>query len=83
MIYNNLANVGKEDEKMQLKQIEKLEHADSIMLNLDQYPDPTKAIIQVGQELYELGLVSDPTNIHDVLKAYNENVLNKIRKEAK
>lgn len=69
--------------KMKLKQIEKLEHADSIMLDLDQYPDPTKAIIQVGQELYELGLVSDPTNIHDVLKAYNENVLNKIRKEAK
>lgn len=68
---------------MQLKQIKKLEHVDSIMLNLDQYPDPTKVIIQVGQELYELGLVSDPTNIHDVLKAYNENVLNKIRKEAK
>lgn len=68
---------------MQLKQIKKLEHVDSIMLNLDQYPDPTKAIIQVGQELYELGLVSDPTNIHEVLKAYNENVLNKIRKEAK
>lgn len=68
---------------MQLKQIKKLEHVDSIMLNLDQYPDPTKAIIQVGQELYELGLVSDPTNIHEVLKAYNKNVLNKIRKEAK
>lgn len=68
---------------MQLKQIEKLEHADSIMLNLDQYPDPTKAIIQVGQELYELGLVSDPTNIHDVLQAYNKNVLNKIGKEDK
>ena len=68
---------------MQLKQIEKLEHADSIMLNLDQYPDPTKAIIQVGQELHELGLVSNPTNIHDVLKAYNNNVLDKIRKEDK
>lgn len=68
---------------MKLKQIEKLEHADSIMLNLDQYPDPTKAIIQVGQELYELGLVSDPTNIHAVLKAYNKNVLDKIRKEDK
>ena len=68
---------------MKLKQIEKLEHADSIMLNLDQYPDPTKAIIQVGQELYKLGLVSDPTNIHDVLKAYNNSVLNKIRKDDK
>ena len=66
---------------MKLDQIKKLEDADQVILNLNKYADPTQAIINVGQELYELGLVKDPNDLHEILKVYNKDVLNKIRKE--
>lgn len=64
---------------MKLDQIKKLEDADQVILNLNKYADPTQAIINVGQELYELGLVKDPNDLHEILKVYNKDVLNKIR----
>lgn len=66
---------------MKLDQIKKLEDADQVILNLNKYADPTQAIINVGQEFYELGLVKDPNDLHEILKVYNKDVLNKIRKE--
>lgn len=64
---------------MKLEQIKKLEDADQVILNLNKYADPTQTIINVGQELYELGLVKDPNDLHEILKVYNKDVLNKIR----
>lgn len=67
---------------MKLKDIELLEKADEIMLNLNKYPEDKRLheISNVGQILKTLNLVKDPNNVNEVLRAYNKSAYNSIVK---
>lgn len=67
---------------MKLKDIELLEKADEIMLNLNKYPEDKRLheISNVGQILKTLNMVKDPNNINEVLRAYNKSAYNSIVK---
>ena len=63
---------------MKLKDIELLEKADEIMLNLNKYPEDKRLheISNVGQILKTLNMVKDPNNVNEVLRAYNKSAYN-------
>lgn len=67
---------------MKLKDIELLEKADEIMLNLNKYPEDKRLheITNVGQILKTLNMVKDPNNVNEVLRAYNKSAYNSIVK---
>ena len=67
---------------MKLKDIELLEKADEIMLNLNKYPEDKclHEISNVGQILKTLNMVKDPNNVNKVLRAYNKSAYNSIVK---
>lgn len=67
---------------MKLKDIELLEKADEIMLNLNKYPKDKRLheISNVGQILKTLNMVKDPNNVNEVLRAYNKSAYNSIVK---
>lgn len=67
---------------MKLKDIELLEKADAIMLNLNKYPEDKRLheISNVGQILKTLNMVKDPNNVNEVLRAYNKSAYNSIVK---
>lgn len=67
---------------MKLKDIELLEKADEIMLNLNKYPEDKRLheISNVGQILKTLNMVKDPNNVNEVLRAYNKSAYNSIVK---
>lgn len=67
---------------MELKDIELLEKADEIMLNLNKYPEDKRLheISNVGQILKTLNMVKDPNNVNEVLRAYNKSAYNSIVK---
>lgn len=67
---------------MKLKDIELLEKADEIMLNLNKYPEDKRLheIINVGQILKTLNMVKDLNNVNEVLRAYNKSAYNSIVK---
>lgn len=67
---------------MKLKDIELLEKADEIMLNLNKYPEDKRLheISNVGQILKTLNMVKDPNNVNEVLRAYNKSAYNLIVK---
>ena len=67
---------------MKLKDIELLEKADEIMLNLNKYPEDMRLheISNVGQILKTLNMVKDPNNVNEVLRAYNKSAYNSIVK---
>ena len=67
---------------MKLKDIELLEQADEIMLNLNKYPEDKRLheISNVGQILKTLNMVKDPNNVNEVLRAYNKSAYNSIVK---
>lgn len=67
---------------MKLKDIELLEKADEIMLNLNKYPEDKRLheISNVGQILKTLNIVKDPNNVNEVLRAYNKSAYNSIVK---
>lgn len=67
---------------MKLKDIELLEKADKIMLNLNKYPEDKRLheISNVGQILKTLNMVKDPNNVNEVLRAYNKSAYNSIVK---
>lgn len=67
---------------MKLKEIELLEKADEIMLNLNKYPEDKRLheISNVGQILKTLNMVKDPNNVNEVLRAYNKSAYNSIVK---
>lgn len=67
---------------MKLKDIELLETADEIMLNLNKYPEDKRLheISNVGQILKTLNMVKDPNNVNEVLRAYNKSAYNSIVK---
>ena len=70
---------------MKLKDIELLEKADEIMLNLNKYPEDKRLheISNVGQILKTLNMVKDPNNVNEVLRAYNKSAYNSIVKNIK
>lgn len=67
---------------MKLKDIELLEKADEIMLNLNKYPEDKRLheISNVGQILKTLNMVKDSNNVNEVLRAYNKSAYNSIVK---
>lgn len=67
---------------MKLKDIELLEKADKIMLNLNKYSEDKRLheISNVGQILKTLNMVKDPNNVNEVLRAYNKSAYNSIVK---
>lgn len=67
---------------MKFKDIELLEKADEIMLNLNKYPEDKRLheISNVGQILKTLNMVKDPNNVNEVLRAYNKSAYNSIVK---
>lgn len=67
---------------MKLKDIELLEKADEIMLNLNKYPEDKRLheISNVGQILKTLNMVKDPNNVNEVLREYNKSAYNSIVK---
>ena len=67
---------------MKLKDIELLEKADEIMLNLNKNPEDKRLheISNVGQILKTLNMVKDPNNVNEVLRAYNKSAYNSIVK---
>lgn len=67
---------------MKLKDIELLEKADKIMLNLNKYPEDNRLheINNVGKILKTLNMVKDPNNVNEVLRAYNKSAYNSIVK---
>ena len=67
---------------MKLKDIELLEKADEIMLNLNKYPEDMRLheISNVGQILKTLTMVKDSNNVNEFLRAYNKSAYNSIVK---
>ena len=67
---------------MKFKDIELLEKADEIMLNLNKYPEDKRLheISNVGQILKTLNMVKDSNNVNEVLRAYNKSAYNSIVK---
>lgn len=68
---------------MTSKDIEKLEQADRLMLNINNSNDPKTDILKVGQLLKEVKILEDDANLNTIIDTYNQNAQSEIKKSLK
>lgn len=65
--------------KMTVKDIERLEKIDQLMFNFNNAQDAQVQISKAGQLLKKIGMITNSSNINEILTIYNQNVDHEIK----